>query len=76
MRDPVTLQIGLCVKEGSDAVVNSLATISNCFLEQLVKVVTKGKASLELVPSTYFREVAAEEYSTAGASMHLHSTFL
>lgn len=73
MRDPVTLQIGLCVKEQSDAVVNSLAIISNCFLEQLAKVVTKGKASLYLVHSTYSTEAAAEEYSV---TMHLNSTFL
>lgn len=66
----------ISVKKGSDAAINSLAIISNCFLEQLAKVVTKGEASLDLVHSTYLREVAAEEYSTTGISTHSNSTFL
>jgi len=64
------------VKKGSNAAICSLAVISNSFLEQLAKGVTKGKTSLDLVHSTCFSEVAAEEYSTTGASMHSNSTFL
>lgn len=66
----------ISVKEGSDAAINSLAIISNFLLEQLAKVVTRGEASLDLVHSTYCREVAAEKYSTTGVSMHSNSTFL
>lgn len=76
MRDCGYFLRWISVRKGSDAAINSLPIISNCFLEQLAKVVTKGKASLDLVHSTYFREVAAEEYSITGVSMHSNSIFL
>lgn len=62
------------VKKGSYAEINSLAIISNYFLEHLAKEVTKGKTALYLFRRTYF-EMQLLKNIVTGVSMYSNPTF-